>query len=117
MVQNDYYALYKTFKKILKQFTDKLPEKSCFHMMIVDLKTLQTSKNGLGDVLKKWKKLFAEDKDLLSKLCAQMLKEDKIKAIPQMLKLSKFRKIFDQVFATFEAEEKKTFTYVQEKQF
>jgi len=46
-----------------------------------------------------------------------MIEEDKIKAIPNILKLSKYKYVFQDLFDIFADEELKQFSYVQEKQY
>jgi hypothetical protein len=66
----------------------------------------------LKNLLNKWKSKIANDSEFLLKLCNLMLEEEKISAITNIIKLSKYKNIFREIFNIFETKEKSEFVYV-----
>lgn len=88
---NDYYSLMRTFEMIHDQVLAAgfaISPDCHFLRMLQDLKKYEEP---LMPKVLKWQKLFSEDNAFLFGLCDELLEEDKIYAVTQVLRLSKFR--------------------------
>lgn len=65
----------------------------------------------------KWRAILANDKDFILNLCNQMISEEKLLAIPNILKLSKYKVLFSQIQTHFKRKEQRQHHYIEEQYY
>jgi hypothetical protein len=86
LIMNDYYALFKTFDNLYEQFKEKIDKDSYFCKLLNEAKD---NKN-LKELLEKYTTIIQNDDKFIFDLCDQFINEEKIFAIPNVLKLHRY---------------------------